>query len=167
VSYSDPFGLCKNAKGEDASDAECAEKLKAAQDADMRCPAFQPSAGTTHCNQATLNVAADMGAPLGPLTDSDGNALTANEMAANLAKSGSGYREISAAEGQALANKGILVLAALAAGGHGHIATLRPNPSGGRWPLLANVGTKNAVMGLNYAWSKADRDRVKFYTPGP
>lgn len=130
-------------------------------------PAFQPTAGTTHCNQATLNVATDMGAPLGPLTDSDGSALTANEMAANSAKPGSGYREVTGTDGQALANKGIVVIAALAADGHGHVATLRPNPNGGKWPLVANVGIRNAVMGLNYAWSKADRERVKFYTPAP
>lgn len=166
VSYSDPFGLCKNAKGEAQSEVQCRQQLEAAQDAAIRCPAFQPRGGVTHCNQATLNVATDVGAPTGPFTDADGNALSANDIVANLAKPGSAYREVTMAEAQALANKGEFVVAALGAKGHGHVASLRPNPGGtGQWPLIANVGTFNQVKTMNWVFSTTDRGQVKFYTP--
>ena len=163
INFTDPFGLCKDAKGNDLPESECVERLKAAQDAAMRCPGLQPTPGATYCNQATLNVAKDMDASLGPLTDTQGEALSANAIAANLAKPGSGYREVTMAEAQVLANGGNLVIAALAAPRHGHVATLRPGGSG-PWPVLANVGVLNQVTPMNWVWGKADRARVKLYT---
>ena len=100
---------------------------------------------------------------MGPLTDAHGNPLKANQIGANLAKSGSGYQQVSAAEAQRLANQGKLVIVT----GPGHVATVRPDTgqkTPGRGPIIANVGATNGVMRLNYVFRKSALTDVKFYT---
>jgi hypothetical protein len=141
------------------------QTLTNAQDAAMKNKNFQPGAGgATHCNQATCSVARAVGAPMGPLTDAHGTPLLANQIGANLAKSGSGYHQVSADEAQKLANQGKLVVVA----GPGHVATVRPDTGQkvpGRGPIIANVGRNNGVMRLNYVFGKSALPDVKFYTP--
>jgi RHS repeat-associated protein len=141
------------------------QTLTNAQDAAMNNPNYEPGAGGhTHCNQATCSVAKAMGAPMAPLTDAHGNPLRADQITANLAKSGSGYHQVSADQAQLLANQGKLVVVA----GPGHVATVRPDTGQkvpGRGPLIANIGATNGVMRLNYVFRKSDLPHVEFYTP--
>jgi RHS repeat-associated protein len=141
------------------------DKLVNAQNAAMSNATYQPGA-TTHCSQATCGVAKATGAPMGPLTDAQGNPLRADQIRANLANPHSGYRPVSAAEAQQLANQGKLVIVA----GPGHVSTVRPdNVPGenvpGKGPVVANVGTNNGVMRLNYVFTKSALPEVRFYTP--
>ena len=104
------------------------------------------------------------GAPMGPLTDAQGHPLMANQISANLAKSGSGYRTVSADEAQQLATNGALVIVT----GPGHVATVRPDIGqivAGRGPIIANVGKINGVMRLSRVFKKSAMPDVKFYTP--
>jgi RHS repeat-associated protein len=172
-------GLC--ASQDDASDPDCEayqrkvreewERLVAAQDRAREL--FVPDDdGTTHCNQATCWIAAETGNPTGPLTNSRGNPAPANEQAAMLALSGE-YREISAGEAQAQANAGVLVIAAYRntdPSRSGHTATVRPSgvfgdmpPTGGRGPLINDVGRVVLVQHMNWVFKK-DAD-VRFYVP--
>jgi hypothetical protein len=101
---------------------------------------------------------------MGPLTDAQGRPLGANQIRANLAKSGSGYHGVSAAEAQQLANQGRLVIVA----GPDHVATVRPDAGQklpGSGPIIANVGKSNGVMRLSYVFTKNAMPQVKFYTP--
>ncbi len=59
-----------------------------------------------------------------------------------------------------IANKGYLVYAAQQGEAHGHICPIYPNQSletSGKWgvqvPVCSNVGAKNAVFGVNYAFA--------------
>jgi RHS repeat-associated protein len=171
VNYSDPFGLKPCPPDNDCEAPDAAKKLAAAQDEVIADPKFQPKTTPqriTYCNQATCAVARAVGAPMAPLTDAQGNALLANSMAANLAKPGSGYRSVTAAEAQSLANQGKFVIVA----GPGHVSTVRPNnvpgqttPAGHRAPLIANVGSRNGVLGVNYVFQKSQLSQVRYFTP--
>jgi hypothetical protein len=59
--------------------------------------------------------------------------------------SGSGYREVSPAEAQRLANQGVLVVAVQPHFGHGHVATVRPGGSGSN-PLINNIGKRVNIV---------------------
>jgi hypothetical protein len=103
---------------------------------------------------------------MGPLTDVQGNPLKADQIRGNLAKPDSGYRPVSAEEAQQLADQGKLVIVA----GPDHVSTVRPdNLPGqnvpGKGPVIANVGTNNGVMRLNYVFTKSALPEVRFYTP--
>lgn len=143
------------------------QKLSAAQDAARGNADFQ-----AHHFKAAAAIAKAVGAPLGPLTDASGAALTANEAAAKLAASGSGYREVKPDEGQQLANQGSLVIVAWSnPQGAGHLATLRPTgisgddvKAGSRGPLINNVGADVGVEGVNWVFRK-DAE-LHYYTPG-
>jgi RHS repeat-associated protein len=153
------------AQNTDVAQNETTDKLVNAQNAAMNSPAYQPGA-VTHCNQATCDVAKATGAPMGPLTDAHGNPLKADQIRANLAKPDSGYKPVSAAEAEQLANQGKLVIVA----GPGHVSTVRPdNIPGqnvpGKGPVIANVGRDNGVLRLNYVFTKSALPEVKFYTP--
>jgi hypothetical protein len=154
--------------------ASAVGQLREAQDQAMTNPALQQDkAGHTHCNEATVFVARAVGAPLAPLVDSQGHALPANQMAANLAASPQ-YRAVSEGEAQALANQGRFVIAAWnnPKGAHGHVATVRPEIQGDRFrqggrsgPWIANVGRsgRTGVFRRSAVFPKgAD---VRYYTP--
>ncbi len=141
------------------------KELIAAQDAARANPAFQPSGGVTHCNQATLAVAKAVEAPTDGLAG-----LLANKFAAVLASS-KDYKSVTAADAQALANQGILVIGAWQnPAGTGHVVTIRPagvkgdQPVQGRGPLMNNIG---ATVGVQYEnWVFPKNAMVKYYTPG-
>ena len=131
----------------------------------------------THCNQATVQVLREVGAPVGDLTDAHGQPLTANAMADALARS-KDYRVVSAEEATALANNGNPVIASWKNPGgnpndtHGHVATVRPTDvpgdklRAGSGPLLANVG--GSLSGVRPKTGAIDRHRpgtVLFYAP--
>jgi hypothetical protein len=140
------------------------QKLIAAQDAARSNTAFMPSAGVTHCNQATTAIASAVGAPTGPIAGE-----LANTVAANLAAS-SLYSKVAVDQVQDLANTGALVIAAWSnPNGHGHLATVRPlgvdgdKPAAGRGPLLNNVGVTVKVEYAN--WVFANSAKVLYYSP--
>jgi len=165
VNESDPFGLCKNAKGEEGSDEECRKQLTDAQDAAMNNPAFAPSRTTTHCNQATCAVATAMSASSG-LADAQGNALKAYQMILRMGEPGSGFSSVSEADAQMLANRGELVFVT----GPGHVATVRPDLDPSKYPdghgaLIANVGRHVGVMRLSRVFHADVMSQVKFYVP--
>lgn len=154
--------------GQNAAKQARVDRLVNAQDAAMNNPNLQPGVGghPTHCNQGTCAVAAATGAPMGPLTNSHGTPLHANEIVSNLAKPESGYKPVSAIEAQRLANQGTIVLVA----GPDHVATVRPDTIPGqqvpgKGPVIANVGKVNGVLRLNYVFTKNALPAVKFYTP--
>jgi len=146
------------------------QRLIQAQDNARNNPAFQISRdSTTHCNQATLNVVHAVGAPTGPLVDSHGNALLANEQARNLASSPD-YTEVTPEQAQQSANGGGLVIAAYEnPNGHGHVATVRPedvsgdDPIGRTGPLLNDIGANDRIDHQSAAFRRSAV--VRYYTP--
>ena len=139
------------------------KELVRAQDAARNNPDFQPTK-QTHCNQATCSILKSLGAPMGDLTDKNGNALLAKDIAKNLSNS-SDYKNVTADEAQLLANNGIPVIGV----GNGHVATVRPqgvvadNPSAGKGPLINDIGRAVSVQNQNWAFGKnAD---VQYYAP--
>jgi hypothetical protein len=146
------------------------QELIQAQDDARNNPEFQRGPdGTTHCNQATLDVAEAVGAPTGPLVDSDGNALLANQQARNLANS-SEYAEVTPDRAQQVANDGGLVIAAYDnPNGHGHVATVRPesvpgdDPLGRSGPLLNDIGANDRIDRQSAAFRRSAV--VRYYTP--
>ncbi|MGH9481719.1 MAG: hypothetical protein ACRD1L_06470 [Terriglobales bacterium] len=143
------------------------QKLTAAQDAARSNTDFQ-----AHHFMAAAAIAKAVGAPLAPLTDASGAALTANAAAAKLAAPASGYREVKSDEAQQLANSGSLVIVAWSnPQGAGHLATVRPAgvsgddvKAGSRDPLINNVGVDVGVEGVNWVFRK-DAE-LHFFTPG-
>jgi len=59
-----------------------------------------------------------------------------------------------------------LVVAGLKATGHGHVAVIVPGPATpwphAYWGQFNGTGRKNAT--INWAWNKADRDDVRYYS---
>jgi len=150
--------------------------LTTAQDNARSNQAYQPRGGVTYCNQATVSVASSMNAPTGPLTDTQGQPVLANTMAANLATEAANpngtWTEVSQSQAVATAGQGNLVLATQAnPGGHGHVATVRvPGQQGesgrearGRGPVVSNVGSTNGV-GRTSQYFSSDQP-VHYYTP--
>ncbi len=140
------------------------QKLTNAQNAARNNPNLRPTKnGTTFCNIATCQIAKAMGAPMGALTNpKNGQPALANQIAANLAKSGSGYRQVSPQEAQQLANEGKLVIAVQPHFGHGHIATVRPGGSGND-PLINNIGKHMDIRPASRAFYSSPA--VEYYTP--
>ena len=145
-------------------------KLVAAQDAARSNTDFQ----ARHF-LATTAIAKAVGAPLGPLTDAQGNALPANQaadkLAADAGNKGS-YREVTPDEAQKLANQGTLVIVAWSnPAGAGHLATVRAEGISGdqvhaasREPLINNVGVDVGIEGVNWVFRKDAT--IHYYTPG-
>lgn len=150
-----------------AQGAGAKQQLIQAQDAARQNQDYQ-----SHHYLATAAIAKAVGAPLPPLTDAKGNALPANDAAAKLAASGSGYREVSPEEAQKLADGGALVIVAWSnPDGAGHLATVRPTGvsgddvhAGSRPPIINNVGVDQAVEGVNWVFRKSAT--IHYYTPG-
>lgn len=153
-----------------------AKKLMDAQDAAMADPDFQPGAhkAASHCSEATLSIAAAMGADTSPLGARVGGFYQANDQTTRLAKTGAtkggGWKQINLSSAQDLADQGILVVAAWADpdGGHGHTVTVRPDLT--NWkeetnPMMAQIGGKtgNGVMPFRNTFGSDKRDAVKFY----
>lgn len=151
-----------------SSESPAEAALVRAQDTALSNPDFGAGVGgATHCNQATCEVAKDMGAPMTPFLDASGNPLLANQIVANLAKPDSGYRPVTEQEARALADRGKLVIVA----GPGHVATIRPDNLPGQsrppgsGPIIANVGSTNGVLSLSQVFRSSQRNQVQYYTP--
>jgi hypothetical protein len=126
----------------------------------------------THCSEATFRVAKATGVPWDGIlgTTRDGN-KNANDMIAGLEKAvkDGTYKVVTPDQAQQLANKGVTVFATQSKpGGHGHLATVRPEGiatdqpnSPYKKPLLANVGITVGVSG--YLALKAVKGKSGFY----
>jgi len=116
--------------------------------------------GTTWCNHAVYHILDRFG--YGSLVWGPDRPLLANEMADKLEQT---CRELTFDEAFQKANSGALVVAALKAPGHGHVAVVYPFPArftSGKWmrwdiPCVANVGKENGVMPLNWAFGAKPR----------
>jgi hypothetical protein len=144
------------------------DDLIAAQDAARNDPHFQPSA-RTHCNEALVSIVHRLNAPDDDFTDNNGEPLLANQMARNLATSDQ-YTAVDPDQAQRLADRGILVVAAWDnPGGHGHVATVRPenvpgdNPRGRRGALISNVGKQVGIQSESSVFPSGAQ--VHYYTP--
>ena len=135
-------------------EAAGAQRLKDAQDAALANPKYRPSpdSGTSHCNEATYDIAQRTGANTAPL--GDGRAYLANTQVRNLeaaAKTpGSGSRKVELNEAQGYANQGRTTVLGWIdpAGGHGHTVTVRADANGlALNPTLAQVGGRNPGNG--------------------
>jgi hypothetical protein len=123
----------------------------------VKNPAFAPRNGQTFCNFATQLIAEGFFG-----TDSL-NGLTANAIHAKVSKE---WRKVGAEDAVNFA-KHSFVLASQAGEQHGHIATVLPLPlvASGKWgksvPQVANVGTRNGIMGVNFAFASEPEYFVK------
>ncbi len=149
-------------------------RLMTAQDAARTNPAFAPQ-GTpgspdrrTFCNFATCSIVETVGGPMGALT-SNGQPNLANTNAQTLPNSPD-WREVTPEEAQVLANQGVVVVAAQGnPGGHGHVATVRPELMPGvaqhlgQAPLINNIGARREVSPAAAAFARTRA--VRYYTP--
>jgi RHS repeat-associated protein len=147
------------------------EAVTRSQNAARANPAFGPSGGVTHCNQALCSIARQAGAPTRDFLDRHGNPLSANAIAQNLIHSAD-YHEVSPSEAQAIADRGQLAIFAYEnAKGHGHVGTVRAagipgDPkTGGSGPLLNNIGATIAIERASRVF-RAGR-QVRYYAPNP
>ncbi len=117
-------------------------------------PRYARREGNTYCNIFAWDVTRAMGAEIPHWVDGAGNPTgvgQGRELDANgghrwLEQHGPrhGWREVSAAEAQALANQGHPTVASWNnPGGIGHIAVVRPGEDNGRGPAIAQAGASN------------------------
>ena len=139
-------------------------KLKNAMDEIVADPALQPDQpkkGITYCNIAIFKLVQGLGFPYFWNEKAD-RPMMANEivdyMDAHPVQFSKLYNPLTAHD---LANNGYLCLAALKDQPHGHIAACYPSQNlitSGKWRVqvgeVANVGRKNGVIGVNYAFSE-------------
>jgi hypothetical protein len=124
---------------------------------------------TTHCSEAACAIAKGTGTNLtGILYDAKGNNYDAITQINNLANS-SGYHVVTPEQGQALADKGVLVFGTQHGARHGHIASVRPegvdsNIRGRSGPILANVGIFNGVADQGAVMTPA-HGAIIYYAP--
>jgi len=134
--------------------------LAAAQTAARNNPANAPSGvpgtpeRTTHCNQATCQVATATNAPTGALLDKNGNPNLANTDAKTIANSPD-WGKVSPQTAQDLATLGVTVLGVRPEDPHGHIVTVAPEMLSGDQnvqkygPLINNIGGSIGVTNAN------------------
>lgn len=117
-------------------------------------PRYAPREGNTYCNIFAWDVTRAMGAEIPHWVDNAGRPQPYNsghEMNANatnqwLNQHGTkyGWRPVSAAEAQRLANKGFPTVASIDKSPNiGHIGVVRPGTDTGRGPALAQAGAEN------------------------
>lgn len=141
-----------------------ADKLNEVQDAVWNNPAFVPSDGITHCNQASLAVANGMGCH-GFDPPHGAQPYTADQIFNFLQRESSGFLEKNIEDVQALANNGTLIFASLPSWrldqAHGHIVSITPGNQIRSYaldmdvPVCLNIGTKALSArrtGINFAF---------------
>ncbi|HEX8825812.1 MAG TPA: peptidoglycan-binding protein [Archangium sp.] len=117
-------------------------------------PRYTPRGGNTYCNIFVWDATRAMGAEIPHWVDGAGNPtgvgkgreLNANATVDWLHQNGArhGYRQVSAAEAQQLANQGHPAVAVWKnPGGIGHVAMVRPGEVTGQGPAIAQAGSKN------------------------
>ncbi len=145
--------------------------LANAQDAARNDPTLAPvpNHGPTFCNIATCQIVGATGAPTDGLVNANGTPNLANVDARTLPNSPQ-WHEVTPEEAQNLANQGVTVVAAQAnPGGHGHIATVRPEllPGTqeyiGQGPLINNIGRYVDIRSADQAF--APNQPVRYYAP--
>ena len=140
--------------------------LKAAADAALADPDFQPGAGVTHCNQAVMSVAAQLGCE-------ELAGICADEQYQVMSSNASGrWRKVLGSDASIHALGGGLAIAGLPSQrlgeAHGHVAICYPvgmqySGSLGRdVPMLANVGRTVGVMKSSAAFPVADGEADYF-----
>ena len=148
--------------------------LAAAQEAARNNPANAPSGvpgtpeRTTHCNQATCQIAQATDAPTGALLDpKTGLPNLANTDAKTLANSPD-WGKVDPQTAQDLATLGVTVLGVAAADPHGHIVTVAPEMVSGdqnvqkNGPLINNIGGTIGVTNANNIFRSA---QPAYYAP--
>ena len=131
-------------------------RLKAACDKAVTEPAFQPHKtewGTleTHCNQAVVEIAGEMGIEI-PL-------LLANELCDLFAEK---WEKVSPGNAVQIAMLGGIAVAAKKFTDHGHVAIIYPvqmqhsETYCQNVPVVANVGKENRVMRVSEAFKHCD-----------
>jgi peptidoglycan hydrolase-like protein with peptidoglycan-binding domain len=121
-------------------------------------PRYTPRGGNTYCNIFVWDATRAMGAEIPHWVDKSGNAtgvgkgreLNANATVDWLHQHGArhGYRKVSAAEAQRLANQGHPAVAVWKnPGGIGHVAMVRPGEMTSRGPAIAQAGSRNFNRG--------------------
>ena len=159
--------------------ADAVNSLIAAEHLARTNPSWQPDANGTYCNFGLQQVAARVGAPMEPITSSDGNPYMANQIAQNLASS-TDYVAVTPEQAQALADQGDLVIAAWDnPNGHGHVAAVYPdngpdgtdnvqtssNDARSTGPLLNNIGIASQMTVIYAGEVFVHNQPVIYYTP--
>src|SRR6185312_11935366 len=140
--------------------------LKAAADAALVNPKFQPGKGETHCNQAVQSIAEEMGC-------TELSYRMADEQYQVMAANASGrWKKVSGTDATLHALDGGLAIAALPSQrlgeAHGHVAAVYP--IGMQWsgslghdvPMVANVGKRVGLMRSSEAFPVADGEADYF-----
>lgn len=142
-------------------------KLKNAMDDVRNHPNMAPSAdgSVTHCNSNAFLVCAALGvSDIWTPLKRDG--MMANDMVEHMeANPDRFFKFCSHLEAWQLASEGNLVFATIQHQPHGHICPLYPSVgmvTSGKWndqvPYCSNVGEKNDIMGVNYAFGLVPPD---------
>lgn len=143
---------------EDKSESEAmtAPELRRLCDTIVADPNLAPSADATFCNLAVIHLMEEIG--INSL-----RGMTANRINGWLVNN---WTAVSGTRANAMANNGIPCIAASPGKPHGHVAIVYPGAMmwSGKWakecPVLANVGSKNAIMGANWCFV----DEPSYYT---
>lgn len=133
--------------------------LKKAMDSVRNDPALKTKDGETFCNYNAFKVAQELGLALF-WNNRNNRVMMANEMVSFMDANPQQFSKFTDHKrAWELTNEGYLIFAALADKPHGHIAPLYPSPgmeTSGKWqaqvPFCSQVGARNDVMGLNYAF---------------
>lgn len=130
-----------------------AEQLRSILEEVIHDPKFQPRDGTTFCNLAVQKVCNAF-----DIYDFDG--MIANEMIDALEKNMlKGWRPCGGEKASEHALIGGLAIAGKRGGDHGHVAVVWPgsmdySPNYGKMvPMLANVGEKNGIISMSWAFA--------------
>lgn len=135
------------------------KSLKTVMDLVRTDEKWAPKDGVTHCDSNCFQVAEKLGVGdiWAPLNDAS---AMANDMIAHMdAHPDKFFKFSDHMKAWQLAAEGSLVFAARREAGHGHICPVYPSVgmvTSGHWraqvPYCSNVGIRNEVMGVNYAF---------------
>ena len=123
---------------------------------------FEPRDGMTFCNLALYAILTELGIGRIVWDVSSNRVMLANDIADTLENT---CRELSMTEAWQASNNGTVVIAALKASYHGHVAMVYPFPSlytSGKWgradvPCVANIGKDIGVMPANWVFGAIPR----------
>ena len=113
-------------------------------------PEYQPSAGVTHCNEFTSEVAENIGFKgfVGLMANSIIDIVSSHDQ----------WSLVPLEKVQDLANAGTLIVLGTHGEPHGHVCLACPGKTkySGRWgavPTVASVGKQNMIRGMNWVFS--------------
>jgi len=138
---------------------DSADDLMAAGKAVVADPSVQASGSTTWCNKG-VGLIEERGGNTDYQGTVPGQYMKANKIVAKL-QDPKYATVVSAEQAVAYAKQGATVIAGIIEkGGHGHVAIVAPKDMvssgswGGKVPVVFNVGSKNFIKGVNWAFSK-------------